>query len=56
MITSFGYGFYVGFFAVLFSVALFIAIISIVEVRKKKEFLVEINSLQEYEVWKRGGK
>jgi len=55
MSLDFSYGFFIGFFAVLFSVALFLAIISLVESRKKKEFLIEINSIEEYEKWKRRG-
>jgi len=52
MSLAFSSGFFIGFFAVLFAVALFLAIISIIEGNKKKEFLVEINSLKEYEDWK----
>jgi type IV secretory pathway component VirB8 len=55
MSLAFSYGFYVGFFAVLFSVALFLAIISMIENNKKKEYLIEIDSIEDFEKWKKKG-
>ena len=53
---NFDAGFISGYLLVICSVLIFIIILYIVENSKKKRYLVEINSLQEYENWKRGGK
>jgi hypothetical protein len=48
----FSSGFFLGFFFVLLAIFLFISILAFIENYKKNRFLVEINSIQEYEDWK----
>ena len=53
---NFDSGFITGYLLVFCSVLIFIIILYFVENSKKKRYLIEINSLNEYEDWKRGGK